>query len=511
MQHFTDTICAPATVPGTGAVSIIRLSGPSAHAIADKVVRLRKGTVGTSAGYSLKMGSVYDGLGADASLLDSVLVSVFRAPKSYTGEDSVEISCHASRYIANRILSLLVDAGARMAGPGEFTQRAFVNGKLDLSQAEAVADIVAANSKAEQRVAMTQLKGGYSDELRSLREQLLNMASLMELELDFSEEEVEFASRSELSGLIEATLGRINRLAASFHDGNAIKNGIPVAIVGAVNTGKSTLLNALVGEERAIVSDEAGTTRDTIEETMLLDGVLFRFVDTAGLREDAGKVERIGIGRSLESLSKASIVLAVLDGSLPLQQLRASFAELASKVDFERQSLIVVRNKKDVCGGSWLLSAQSLAADLAGLMDRAKVSDCGSDVENVRYSNGNFEGVRDAAAAGCEISSAGTPIVVDISARTGEGLEELKAQIVSARPCSADNGEVMVTNLRHYEALVRAGDALLEVKSALTDGVPTDLVAQSLRIAVYELGTILGEVTTDEILGEIFGKFCIGK
>jgi tRNA modification GTPase len=412
------------------------------------------------------MGTVFDG----NEELDSVLVSLFRAPRSYTGEDAAEISCHASLYIASRILALLVDAGARMAGPGEFTRRAFANGKMDLAQAEAVADLVAASSQAAQRVAMTQLKGGYSSELRALREQLVEMASLLELELDFSEEDVEFASRGRLASLLDRTLSEVESLASSFQAGNAIKNGVPVAIVGAVNTGKSTLLNALVGDERAIVSDIAGTTRDTVEEQVLIDGVCFRFIDTAGLRRTSGVVERMGIERSLESVSKASVVLVVLDGSAPLPALRDIFAQISAKVDAARQTLIVIRNKKDICGGSWILSPAAVAADL------------------------------------------GVERVFDMSARTGEGLDVLRSELAAGwKEALSSHEDIMVTSLRHYEALCRAASALREVGSGLSSGLPTDLIAQSLRLSIYELNTIFGEVTTDELLGEIFGRFCIGK
>ena len=273
-----DTICAPATVPGTGAISVIRVSGPEALSVADKTVMCRKGTISDAPGYTIRFGTV---TAADGSVLDEVLVSVFRAPHSYTGEDSVEISCHASSYIVSSLMDLLYAAGARAAEPGEFTQRAFINGKMDLAQAEAVADVISSQNAAAHRVAFKQMKGGFSTELKSMRAELLEIVSLMELELDFSEEDVEFADRSRLDTLLDAIIGHISRLIDSFRLGNAIKNGVPVAIAGATNTGKSTLLNALLGEERAIVSDIHGTTRDTIEETLNIDGVLFRFIDTA--------------------------------------------------------------------------------------------------------------------------------------------------------------------------------------------------------------------------------------
>ena len=309
-QFTGGTICAPATIPGTGAISIIRVSGKESLAIADKVIDTKGVPIAETEGYRLRYGTVFE---ADGSVLDNVIVSVFRAPHSYTGENSVEISCHASRFIVNKILELLVNAGARIAAPGEFTRRAFVNGKMDLAQAEAVADVIASQSAASHRVAMNQLKGGFSSELKVLREKLLTMTSLLELELDFSEEDVEFASRKELGQLVDDSLTHIRRLTASFSRGNAIKNGVPVAIVGATNTGKSTLLNALLGEERAIVSDIAGTTRDTIEETLNIDGILFRFIDTAGIRETDETIEKIGIDRTFKKLGEAAVVLGMTD------------------------------------------------------------------------------------------------------------------------------------------------------------------------------------------------------
>ena len=335
---YADTIVAPATTPGTGAISIIRISGPEAFRITDAVVQLNTGTISESEGYTIHFGRVYNevrlalpGLGmtnegsltkvnavvipskASVSLLDEVLVSVFRAPRSYTGEDSVEISTHASAYIVNEVIGLLLKAGARFAEPGEFTRRAFLNGKMDLAQAEAVADLIFSTTAASHRVAMNQLKGGFSTELAHLRSQLMEMASLLELELDFSEEEVEFADRKQLLTLLDTTREHVDQLASSFHQGNMIKKGVPVAIVGPANAGKSTLLNALIGEERAIVTDIPGTTRDTIEETMNLGGILFRFMDTAGIRASSDTVEKMGIDRTFRKISEAEIVLFMLD------------------------------------------------------------------------------------------------------------------------------------------------------------------------------------------------------
>ena len=300
MLRMNDTICAPATSVGAGAISVVRISGPEAMAAVDRVVRFRNGDAASAPGYSVKFGSVEG--------LDEVLVAIFRAPHSYTGEDSAEISCHASPYIVSTLLDRLTEAGCRLAEPGEFTQRAFLNGKMDLAQAEAVADVIASATSAQHRVAMNQLRGGYSAELRGLRKQLLELTALMELELDFSEEDVEFADRSRLRELLDTACSHCRQLADSFRLGNAIRNGVPVAIVGAPNSGKSTLLNALLRDDRAIVSDVPGTTRDTVEETCVIDGVLFRFIDTAGIRASSDEVERLGIERTFRKISEAEIV-----------------------------------------------------------------------------------------------------------------------------------------------------------------------------------------------------------
>ena len=355
-----DTICAPATVPGTGAISVIRVSGPEALTVADKVIRCRKGNISTAKGYSLKFGLIYNNIinypSADCStlpkeeIIDEVLVSIFKAPYSYTGENSVEISCHASSYIVSSIMNLLYQAGARAAEPGEFTQRAFLNGKIDLAQAEAVADVIASQNAAAHQVAFKQMKGGFSSELRDMRSELLELVSLMELELDFSEEEVEFADRSRLDSLLENLIAHVSRLIDSFRLGNAIKNGVPVAIAGATNTGKSTLLNALLGEERAIVSDVHGTTRDTIEETLNIDGVLFRFIDTAGLRETSEIVEKIGIERTFKKLTEATIVLGMVDLTRDEQSTLETVSEILDKVDFKTQKLVFLLNKTDIIG-----------------------------------------------------------------------------------------------------------------------------------------------------------------
>lgn len=507
---FTDgTICAPATIPGTGAISIIRVSGEDSLAIADKVIDVKGESLSETEGYRLRYGTIF---ADDGSVLDNVIVSVFRAPHSYTGENSVEISCHASRFIVNAVLELLVNAGARIAAPGEFTRRAFVNGKMDLAQAEAVADVIASQSAAAHRVAMNQLKGGFSSELKTLREKLLTMTSLLELELDFSEEDVEFASRSELGALVEETLTHIVRLTDSFSRGNAIKNGVPVAIVGATNTGKSTLLNALLGEERAIVSDIAGTTRDTIEETLNLGGVMFRFIDTAGIRETDEVVEKIGIERTFRKLNEASIVLGMTDLSRGEDSVLADAEYIWSKVNAcgtGREFLLLV-NKCDVDG------IESVAAGSAGDGSRAGFAGTGSGAGYVE--TGSEAGCAGKAGKMARIEAALrekgiVTKMIPISAKTGSGLPELTEALAEiGRRITGDTDETLVTNIRHYEALSRAATALGRVRDGLKVAtLPPDLIAQDLREALYHLGEIVGEISTDEVLGNIFRKFCIGK
>lgn len=540
-QFTGGTICAPATIPGTGAISIIRVSGKEALAIADKVIDTKGVPIAETEGYRLRYGTVFE---ADGSVLDNVIVSVFRAPHSYTGENSVEISCHASRFIVNKILELLVNAGARIAAPGEFTRRAFVNGKMDLAQAEAVADVIASQSAASHRVAMNQLKGGFSSELKTLREKLLTMTSLLELELDFSEEDVEFASRKELGQLVDDSLTHIGRLTASFSRGNAIKNGVPVAIVGATNTGKSTLLNALLGEERAIVSDIAGTTRDTIEETLNIDGILFRFIDTAGIRETDETIEKIGIDRTFKKLGEAAVVLGMTDLSRGEAAVLEDADFILSKVNEmggvknvgtendgsetggavlaerggtslvetggvsqhghgagQERKVVILVNKCDVAGdfyrddnGTGYGSGNDLDKNMAEIGDN----------KNVNHNN-NIVSLIENKYDNCK--------AIPISAKTGKGLSTLTktlGEIGSEITGSTD--ETLVTNVRHYEALVHAASALERVRAGLHIAtLPPDLIAQDLREALYHLGEIVGEISTDETLGNIFRNFCIGK
>ena len=504
-----DTICAPATVPGTGAISVIRVSGPEALTVADKVIRCRKGNISTAKGYTLKFGLIYDNINNCISrdcdtlpkgkIIDEVLVSIFKAPHSYTGENSVEISCHASSYIVSAIMDLLYQAGARAAEPGEFTQRAFLNGKMDLAQAEAVADVIASQNAAAHQVAFKQMKGGFSSELRDMRSELLELVSLMELELDFSEEEVEFADRSRLDSLLENLIAHVSRLIDSFRLGNAIKNGVPVAIAGATNTGKSTLLNALLGEERAIVSDVHGTTRDTIEETLNIDGVLFRFIDTAGLRETSEIVEKIGIERTFKKLSEATIVLGMVDLTRDEQSTLETVSEILDKVDFKTQKLVILLNKTDIIGVNKNVSTIN---NIVSLIDSKGI---GADIANMR----------DFAGSSCleaSKSDANAVKLLPISAKTGSGIDILRGILAaSQRDLLGDSDTTLVTNQRHVQALADARTSLLRVREGLASGLPTDLAAQDIREAIYHLGSIIGEISTDEVLGNIFRNFCIGK
>ena len=452
-----DTIYAPATPVGSGAVSVIRISGPSSLEFADKLVSFRKGKAVESKGYEIKFGEIPG--------LDEVLVSLYRAPHSYTGEDAAEISCHASAYVVGAILQRLGELGCRMADPGEFTRRAYLNGKMDLAQAEAVADLIAADSQAAHKLAFSQLKGGYSEEFRQLRAQLVELASLVELELDFSEEEVEFADRARISELLDKARVKVDGLKASYKVGNAVKSGVPVAIVGAPNSGKSTLLNALLGEDRAIVSDIPGTTRDTVEETMVLEGVRYRFIDTAGLRESSDTIEQLGIGRSLEKLRSASIVICLLDACDSPSERSAVARQVLAEVSRD-QKVIFTLNKCDLVGSS---------------------------PEPVCVSGGFAHQV------------------VAISALRGTGLEELRRAIASSGFGLSGSEGAVVTSARHYQALCEASEDLSRASSALASNLPGDLLAEDLRSAISTLGSIFGEITSDELLSEIFSKFCIGK
>ena len=495
-----DTICAPATVPGTGAISVIRVSGPEALDIADKVVKCRRGSIAGSDGYTLKFGTVTSGSG---EIIDEVIVSIFRAPHSYTGENSVEISCHASSYIVSALLELLYEAGARAAEPGEFTQRAYLNGKMDLAQAEAVADVISSQNAAAHRIAFNQMKGGFSSELRDMRSELLELVSLMELELDFSEEEVEFADRSRLDNLLAQIISHVSRLIDSFRLGNAIKNGVPVAIAGATNTGKSTLLNALLGEDRAIVSDIHGTTRDTIEETLNIDGILFRFIDTAGLRETTETVEKIGIERTFKKISEASIVLGMVDLTRDFETTCETVREIIAKVDFHSQKLVILLNKTDI---SEVNNNVSISNYIVSELDN----------KGVVWKAVKMEGIPSELESSPEKSTATTGFtttdIIPISAKTGTGINTLRSLLAATqRDLLADSDTTLVTNQRHVQALTDARTSLLRVRDGLASGLPTDLAAQDIREAIYHIGSIVGEISTDEVLGNIFANFCIGK
>ena len=478
INSYQETIVAPATTPGTGAISIIRVSGPDSFRIADAVVQLSSGTISNSDGYTIHFGKVY----SNSSLLDEVLVSVFRAPHSYTGEDSVEISTHASAYIVSELIGLLLKAGARFAEPGEFTRRAFLNGKLDLAQAEAVADVISSTTAASHRVAMNQLKGGFSVQLASLRSQLLEMASLLELELDFSEEDVEFADREKLLALLADTKEHVDKLAASFRQGNMIKNGVPVAIVGPANAGKSTagkstLLNALVGEERAIVTDIPGTTRDTIEETLNVNGILFRFIDTAGIRESSDTVEKMGIDRTFRKISEAEVVICMLDAQASEFDLLNNLEELFLHIDSESQKVFILLNK----------------------VDRLSSDDINKNVTVIN----NFV-----------LNSKYQADIMQIAAKSRKGIEELKeALFCSEKDLIPNEDSTFVTNVRHFEALQNASSALSECRSSLSRGIPSDLVAEDLRRALSAINSILGTDLLDPevILHNIFRNHCIGK
>ena len=464
-MHTHDTICAIATAQG-GAIGVIRVSGPDAINITSRHFRPIQGAPLTER----KARTTIFGhlIGTDGSMLDEVLVTLFRAPHSYTGEDSVEISCHGSSYILQQSLRLLIDSGCRLAAPGEYTQRAFLNGKMDLSQAEAVADLIASTSAATHRLAMSQLRGGFSQELSALRDKLLHLTSLMELELDFSDhEELEFADRSELSQIADDIERVIARLTHSFNVGNAIKNGVPVAIIGETNVGKSTLLNALVGEERAIVSDIHGTTRDVIEDTVNLHGITFRFIDTAGIRQTTDVVESIGIERTYQKMQQASIVLWMIDASVTSEansEFNIQNSELISD-----KPLLLLFNKCDQVSPEERTALEQTYAHI----DAPKLF---------------------------------------ISAKSRISLDTLENHLVEAAALpDISQSDVIVTNARHYEALTHALEAIRRVQDGLAMNLSGDFVSQDLRECIHHLSDIVGEVSTDSVLQNIFKHFCIGK
>ncbi len=472
MDYLNTNICALSTPQGSGAIGIIRVSGPDSIEIVDKIfVPVGKQRLVDTPGYKMKFGSIYRG----EKLLDEAMVAVFRAPHSYTGENSVEIYCHGSSYILQQVIITLLENGIKMAEPGEFSKRAFLNGKLDLAQAEAVADLISSETSAAHQVALQQMKGGFSNELKQMRNSLLDLVSMMELELDFSEEDVEFADRSELNRLLAEVTEKIGNLIESFTLGNVIKNGVPVAIIGATNTGKSTLLNTLLGEEKAIVSNIHGTTRDVIEDTINLGGITFRFIDTAGIRETQETIEIIGIERTYKKLQQASIVIMVLDATRP-EYFESSLRNLSNRINNERQKLVILLNKSD-------------KADETVIADQ--ITEIKSVCQELLY-----------------------PIaVLPISAKQKLGITELKELLINiqSQNTTLASNATLVTNVRHYQALMDAQVALYRVEDGLAGGIPTDLVAQDTREALYHLGSIIGEINTEEILGNIFGRFCIGK
>lgn len=458
-----DTICAIATAQG-GAIGCIRVSGPEAIEITSCIFTpaATNRELGDSKPYTLTFGRIYDG----SEVIDEVLVSLFRAPHSYTGENSTEITCHGSAYILQKVLQLLIKNGCRMAAPGEYTQRAFLNGKMDLSQAEAVADLIASSSAATHRLAMSQMRGGFSKELATLRDQLLHFTSLIELELDFSDhEELEFADRSELCQLANNIEKVIARLVNSFNVGNAIKNGVPVAIIGETNAGKSTLLNVLLNEDKAIVSDIHGTTRDIIEDTVNIGGITFRFIDTAGIRETSDTIESLGIERTFQKLDQAEIVLWMIDATNAQAQITQLAGQLLPRC--ERKQLILVYNKAD-------------------LVDNIQNSIPDNFPDNVQS--------------------------ITLSAKKREHIEELQRMLItSAHLPTITQNDVIVTNVRHYEALNNALEAIHRVQEGLTNNISGDFISQDIRECIFHLSDIVGEVTNDMVLQNIFQHFCIGK
>jgi tRNA modification GTPase len=470
MYSKDDTICALSTPPGKGAIAVIRCSGPDALSIAGKILRLpvKKGKLSDQPANTVHFSTIYEG----NQVIDQVVVSLFKKPHSYSGEDIVEISCHGSPYIQKKILELLVQSGARMATAGEFTMRAFLNGKFDLTQVEAIADLIASGSRAAHRVAINQMRGGFTREIKKLRDRLLTFSTLVELELDFSEEDIEFADRSQLTLLTAEISTAMAYLKNSFALGNVIKNGIPVAIVGKSNAGKSTLLNLLLREEKAIVSEIPGTTRDSIEDVISIGGVHFRLIDTAGLRHTDDAIEKLGIERTWQKIDQAAIIIQVLDTGSSSQEIASLTRQMNAVPDAEEKRRIVVLNKMDK------VSAEKLDLLMAALQQQ--------------LANGEM--------------------LIPLSAKSGTNLALLEHALVAISGyTAADENDVIITNVRHYEALEKALAAMNRANEGLKSGLPGDLLAQDIRETLHYLGEITGEITNDEVLGNIFKNFCIGK
>jgi tRNA modification GTPase len=462
------TIAAIATAPGTGAIAVLRLSGKDAVEICERVFKssVKNKKLSSQKANTIHHGTIYDG----DRPVDEVLVSIFKAPRSYTREDVVEISCHGSQIVQQQILELLVRNGARLAQPGEFTLRAFLNGKIDLSQAEAIADLISSSSEAARRVALQQMRGGFSNQLKALREQLLHFIALIELELDFSEEDVEFADRKELTKLLNEILAVVDRMINSFQLGNVIKMGIPVTIAGKPNVGKSTLLNRLLNEERAIVSEIAGTTRDTIEDTINLGGISFRFIDTAGLRHTKDTIESIGVERAYAKISQAKVILLIVDAQITIEEVIHSVEEVKTKLT-DDQRLIILLNKEDKA-------------------DKIHLGEILSTLKKDYPST----------------------YALNVSAKGGHNIDLLTTTLINiGLHGQAESDEVIVTNVRHYESLIKTKENLEAAIAGLSNNLPSDLLAIDIRQAIYYIGKITGEITTDDILGHIFSKFCIGK
>lgn len=471
MTH-EDTIVALATPSGAGAIAVIRVSGKDAIAVVSPLFKSVRGKdLSGQKSHTIHLGHIVDG----ERTMDEVLVSIFKGPNSYTGENVVEISCHGSPYIQQQIIQLLLRNGCRMASAGEFTLRAFLNGKMDLSQAEAVADLIASDNEGSHQIAMQQMRGGFSNEIKELRDELLNFASLIELELDFAEEDVEFADRGKFTTLLSRIKEVLKRLIDSFAVGNVIKNGIPIAIVGEPNVGKSTLLNALLNEERAIVSEIAGTTRDTIEDEISIGGIGFRFIDTAGIRDTHDSVESMGIQRTFQKIEQAQVVVLLLNAAefkANSSKLKVEIQKITNK--YPQKALIIVANKIDTLSPD---DAKNIAEQLHLIS-----------------------------------SESGKSQTISLSAKKGEGVEELKNRLLDLINIGAlRNNETIVTNTRHYDALLKALEEVHKVQQGMEDGIPSDLLAIDIRRALYHFGEITGEITSDDLLGNIFANFCIGK